>query len=301
MQDADVVLLSSDGVPFRVHKSILSTSSPFFHDMFTLPQPPDNELVDGLPAVHLSEDADSLQHLVSALYPIPSMVPDYEKALGLLAVSHKYDMASVQSSICAEMKNKNLHPLTAAATFRAYGFASTKGLTQEMENAARLSLEYPMTLESMGDGLATFGRWEVRNLARYRTRCRDSLVSCLESLLNSRLPPSNIWVGCPNTSSAGIVLWLQTLLSGHITKLRNTFTHGLLKPSSLRAEYLVALQAHVTQMDCAFCSKVHVFHGETFCVQLNKKLTKALYGVSTPKHIFWRFLGFSAIVGVGTL
>jgi hypothetical protein len=205
MQDADVVLLSSDGVPFRVHKSILSTSSPFFHDMFTLHQPPDNELVDGLPAVHLSEDAESLQCLVSVLYRIPSVVPDYDKALDLLAVSHKYDMASVQSSICAEMKSNNLRPLT-AETFRAYGFASTKRLTQEMESAARLSLENPMTLESMGDGLATFGRWEVRNLARYRTRCRDSLVSCLESLLNSRLPPSNIWVGCPNTSSPGIAL-----------------------------------------------------------------------------------------------
>jgi hypothetical protein len=287
LQNADVVLLSSDGVPFHVHKLILSMSSPFFHDMFSLPQPPDSELVDELPVIHLFEDAELIQCIISLLYPIPSAIPagDYDKVLSLLAVSHKYDMASVQASIRAEMKSKNLRPLSTAATFCAYGFASTKGLTQEMESAARLSLEYPMTFESMGDELAKFGGWALRDLARYRKRCRDSLVSCLESLLDSRLPPSDIWVGCHSTTSATIAWWLHTLLSEHIKRLRSTFTHSLLKPSNLRAEYLAALQTHVTQLGCAFCSKVHIMYGEIFCVQLEKKLTRALEGVSTSKHL----------------
>jgi hypothetical protein len=288
MQNADIVLLSSDGVPFHIHKSILAISSPFFHDMFSLPQPPDSEVVDKLPVVHLFEDAELLHDLITLLYPIPSEIPDsdYDKALALLAVSHKYDMAAVQSSIRSEMKSKDLRPLTAAAIFRAYGIASTKGLTQEMESAARLSLDFPMTFESIGDELATFGGWALRDLARYRKRCRDSLVSCLESLLDSRLPPSDIWVGCHNTTSTTIAWWLQTLLSDHIKNLRSTFTNSLLKPSSLRAEYQAALQTHITQMGCAFCSKVHIMHGETFRIQVERKLTKALDGVSTPKHLF---------------
>jgi hypothetical protein len=281
MQNADVVLVSSDGVHFHVHKSILSVSSPFFHDMFSLPQPTDSgEFVDGLPAVCLSEDAEVLRNLVTLLYPIPSVIPDdYDKALALLAASHKYDMAAVQSSARAEMKNRDLRPLSSAATFRAYGFASAKGLTQEMESAARLTLDFAMTFESMGDELATFAGWALRDLARYRKRCRDSLVSCLELLLDPCLPPSDIWDGCHNTVVPTIAWWLHTLLSEHIKKLRGTFTHGLLKPSSLRAEYLAALQSHVNQMNCTFCSKAHIMHGETFCEEVEKRLSKALDGV----------------------
>jgi hypothetical protein len=45
-------------------------SSPFFKDLLSLPQPPDDELVDGLPVVALSEDAGLLNSLISLLYPI---------------------------------------------------------------------------------------------------------------------------------------------------------------------------------------------------------------------------------------
>ena len=287
IQNADVVLVSSDDVHFRVHKSILSMSSPFFHDMFSLPQSTDSEFVDGLPAVPFSEDAEVLHNLVTLLYPIPSVIPgDYDKALALVAASHKYDMATVQSSVRAEMKSRDLRPLTSAEIFRAYGFAGAKGLTQEMESAARLTLDFPMTFESMGDELATFGGWALRDLARYRKHCRDGLVSCLESLLDPRLPPSDIWSGCQNTTFATIAWWLHTLLSDHIRKLRSTFTHSLLKPSSLRAEYLAALQSHVNQVNCTFCSKVHIMHGETFCEEVEKKLLKTLDGVSTRNRLF---------------
>lgn len=287
LENADVVLVSSDDVHFHVHKSILSISSVFFRDMLSLPQPTDSEFIDGLPAIRLSEGAEVLHNLVTLLYPIPSVIPDdYDKALALLAVSHKYDMTAIQLSVRAEMKSRDLRPLTSAATFRAYGFASAKGLTQEMESAARLSLDFPMTFESMGAELATFGGWALRDLARYRKRCRDSLVSCLESLLDPRLPPSDIWAGCNNTSSATIAWWLQTFLSEHIRKLRGTFTHSLLNPSDLRAEYLAALQSHISQVGCTSCSKAHIMYGETFCVQVEKRFSKALDGVSTYNLLF---------------
>ncbi|KAI0255963.1 hypothetical protein BJV78DRAFT_1113987, partial [Lactifluus subvellereus] len=37
--DADIILRSSDQVNFHVYKVILSVASPFFKDMFSLPQP----------------------------------------------------------------------------------------------------------------------------------------------------------------------------------------------------------------------------------------------------------------------
>jgi hypothetical protein len=262
-------------------------SSPFFRDMFTLPQPSDSELVDGLAVVHLSEDAEVLHGLITRLYPIPSEIPEsYDKALALLSALQKYDMIAVQSSVRAEMKSKNLLVLIGTAAFHAYGIASAKGLSPEVEAAARLTLDYPMTFESMGNQLSTFRGWALRDLARFRKRCRDCLVSCLESLLDSRLPPSDIWVGCYSPASASLASWLQVFLSEHIKKLQQTFTHSLLKPSSLRAQYLAALQTHISQTGCTFCSNVHVMHGETFCVQIEKKLAKALDQVSTYMHPF---------------
>ncbi|KAI9445819.1 hypothetical protein BJY52DRAFT_1127965 [Lactarius psammicola] len=100
MPDASIIVRSSDQVNFRVHKPVLAISSPFFKDLLSLPQPPDDELVDGLPVVTLSEGADLLNSLISLLYPMSPVVPSsYEKVFALLAACQKYDMESVQSNI----------------------------------------------------------------------------------------------------------------------------------------------------------------------------------------------------------
>jgi hypothetical protein len=63
-------------------------ASPVFKDLFSLPQPSDNEYVDGLPMVQLSEDSDLLNTLVSMLYPLHPVIPkSYEKVLYSLATS----------------------------------------------------------------------------------------------------------------------------------------------------------------------------------------------------------------------
>ncbi|KAN0137884.1 hypothetical protein V8E53_004368, partial [Lactarius tabidus] len=58
--DANIILRSSDQANFHVHKSVLVISSPLFKDIFSLPQPPSNELVDGLPVIQLSESSGLL-------------------------------------------------------------------------------------------------------------------------------------------------------------------------------------------------------------------------------------------------
>ncbi|KAI9445818.1 hypothetical protein BJY52DRAFT_1108748, partial [Lactarius psammicola] len=126
---------------FRVHKSVLAMSSPFFKDLLSLPQPPDDELVDGLPVVTLSEDADLLNSLISLLYPIPTVIPDsYEKVFTLLAACQKYDMESVQSDIRDGINVGRFPAPFGAEAFHAYALASSMELVPEMENAARLTL-----------------------------------------------------------------------------------------------------------------------------------------------------------------
>ena len=160
MANADIIIQSCDFINFRVHKLVLSLSSPFFNDMFSLPQPSDQEVVDGLPVVRLSEDAEVLNCLLTMLYPIPSMMPkSYDKTLISLAASQKYDMDDVQSRIRAKIQSQKLPMPTGAAAFHAYAIASIGGLSSEKETLARLTLDFPMTFEYLCDELPFFEGW----------------------------------------------------------------------------------------------------------------------------------------------
>ncbi|KAF8258648.1 hypothetical protein EI94DRAFT_1814944 [Lactarius quietus] len=310
---SDVILQSSNLVNFRVNKVGLSVSSSFFADMFSLPQPADDEDVDGLPVVRLPEDAETLNGLLTVLYPVPSVVPtSYDKALQLLAAAQKYDMAGVQSSIRTEIKSWGPIVPTGAVAYRAYAISSRAKLLPEMEASARHTLDFPLTLEYLSDELPLFEGWALRDLVRYRRRCRDTLVSTLQSFLDSTAAPSNIWVVCPgpmtqndlaaddyyratavskksrhNTtvqapvrSSAVFPEWLREIFSRRIQRLQETFTDPLLKPSSIRGTYFFALNTHIRSKNCDPCSKVHALKGETFCGQLENGLAQALEKVS---------------------
>ncbi|KAH8990393.1 hypothetical protein EDB86DRAFT_3191370 [Lactarius hatsudake] len=167
--DANIIVRSSDQVNFHVHKSLLTMSSPFFDDLFSLPQPPDGEIVDGLPVVQLSEDASLLNTLVSLLYPVPPVIPgSYEKVFALLAACQKYDMVLFQSYIRDEVERKRFPVPVGAEAFRAYAIASDMGLGPEMDSAARLTLGHPMTFESLGEELRSFKGRALCDLIRYR-------------------------------------------------------------------------------------------------------------------------------------
>jgi hypothetical protein len=170
ISDANVILRSSDQVNFHVHKSILATLSPFFEDLLSLPQPTDDELVDGLPVVQLSEDASLLSNLVSLLYrpQRPVQPSSYEKVFALLAACQKYDMVSIQQEIRDKVDFGRFPTPDKAQAFSAYAIASSMGLIPEMENAARLTLGQPMTFKSLGEGLRSFKGQALRELVRYR-------------------------------------------------------------------------------------------------------------------------------------
>jgi len=169
LPDANIIVLSSDQANFRVHKSVLAISSPFFNDLLSLPQPPDGEIVDGLPVVELPEDAGLLSSLISLLYPVTPVIPDsYQKVFALLAVCQKYEMESVQFNIRFAIKHGRFPSPVKAEAFSAYAIASGMGLVPEAEDAARLTLGQPMTFESLGEGLRSFNGRALCDLIRYR-------------------------------------------------------------------------------------------------------------------------------------
>jgi len=61
--DGNVVLVAS-GFGFRVYQGLLARDSPFFADLFSLPQPNHAEVLDGCPIVHLTDFHEDLRILL---------------------------------------------------------------------------------------------------------------------------------------------------------------------------------------------------------------------------------------------
>jgi hypothetical protein len=306
-READIIVRTSDLVSFLVHKSVLASSSWVFRDMFALPDPPNSGMVNGLPVVDISEDAELVRSLITMLYPIPSEIPaSYDRILALLSAAQKYEMDAVQSSIRAAIA-RGPSPSPTVEAFRSYAIASSSGLTPEMDIVARLTLDQPMTFEHLGDELRQFEGPALRELVSFREQCRDNLASCFKSFLDINSRSSKIWVGCPRhkteqpdsarrkalgrrVTNSGSSLpgnnepkeaapalppWLHDLFTHEIAELKQAFTRPLIKPSSIREKYLAALKNHVSPDLCTFCVRVHITQGEWYCLQLEQSLAHA--------------------------
>ncbi|KAH9034975.1 hypothetical protein EDB85DRAFT_947257 [Lactarius pseudohatsudake] len=280
MQGADVILQSSDLISFRVHKSTMAISSPFFSDLFSLPQPPNGEVIDGLPVVRVSEDAEVLHSLLTRLYPIPSVIPDsYEKALALLAASREYDMDTISSAVRCEI----CLPTTKEA-FRAYAIASSKNLIPEMRTAAHLTLDHPMTFETIADALPLFKGPALQDLIRFRKRCHSNLLSFFVDFVDGDDNLSRAWNNCRKTkrpfsslqSDKGVLAgWFRDLVDQHIKSLQETYACPLPTSSSLRKEFTLALRAHISGTQCSSCSNLYATDGETLRDKWLRGVSKA--------------------------
>jgi hypothetical protein len=66
--DDGSVILNVGTTLFRVHRSTLSTHSTVFADMFHVPQPPNQDAIEGCPVVHVPDSAKDFTCLLKALY-----------------------------------------------------------------------------------------------------------------------------------------------------------------------------------------------------------------------------------------
>ncbi|KAJ7751703.1 hypothetical protein B0H16DRAFT_1840140 [Mycena metata] len=95
----EVVILRADTRVFRVFAAILKAQSSVFADMFTFPQPPsaDMESIDGFPVVELHDKPEDVEVFLKAIFDSSFFAPpwaeiEYDHALGILRLAHKYDV-----------------------------------------------------------------------------------------------------------------------------------------------------------------------------------------------------------------
>lgn len=67
-EDGSIVLVAHN-IGFRVYKRLLSEHSPFFRDLFQMPQPAYASKVEGTPCVVLLDPPDWVRHLLRVLFP----------------------------------------------------------------------------------------------------------------------------------------------------------------------------------------------------------------------------------------
>jgi len=61
------IVLNAETTLFRVHRTILSAYSTVFSDMFSNPQPPNQDAIDGCAVICLHDTANDMEFLLRAL------------------------------------------------------------------------------------------------------------------------------------------------------------------------------------------------------------------------------------------
>jgi len=62
------LVIQAESTQFRVHRSILSMHSNILNDCFGIPQPEEQETVEGCPIIHVSDSAADMKCILSLLY-----------------------------------------------------------------------------------------------------------------------------------------------------------------------------------------------------------------------------------------
>jgi hypothetical protein len=133
--DADAILRCSDGKELRVHRLILSLSSPGFQGMFGLPQPTDPS--SEIPGVDVAETSPILQPFIQYLYPrSPPKISDISMWEALYTIADKY---------CAEVVTDPLRDMLIprfleTSPLRVYALASRWGFKEEAKIASTRTL-----------------------------------------------------------------------------------------------------------------------------------------------------------------
>ena len=137
--DADVILRSSDGKDLRVHRIILSLTSPVFQGMFNLPQPTESPSPSQIPTIDVPESSDILQPFLQYLYPrSPPKISDVAMWADLYTIAHKYD-ADVIMDLLRDMLIPRFLEI---APLRVYALASHWGFEEEAKIASTRTLTF---------------------------------------------------------------------------------------------------------------------------------------------------------------
>jgi BTB/POZ domain len=181
-RDADIVLRSRDSHHFRIPKSYIVNSSPVLEEVIrkALDTPDDAHGETSLPVVPLPESGATLHSLLTFVFPVTFWIPlSIERAMELLSVAQKYQMASVLDHIRGRIARQNPPSTDRDSALHTYSLAQKYGLHQEALQAAQAMLKYPMNIGDLEDKLDMMPGASLYELWKYYEKVRSILASNL--------------------------------------------------------------------------------------------------------------------------
>ena len=288
-----MIIRSCDQVDFHVHKVVLGIASVVFEDMFTAPGPPPHEKGQDVPIINLTEDSKTLHHLLTAIYPVDSVIPGtLEDALFLLATCQKYEMDSTALCVRALLKERVPPLVTALNSFRAYGIASRYHLKEEALFAARLTLERSMNFDACSEDLHFISGADLFRLWEYHNECIKAARNCIGQTKKDGFPlvakicSGSVNVGRYDTEGLqSVPRWWH----GHF--LSRVADRPAPKTITDRPAFERALAVHRSSSSCAACLQPDETRVDnTVCAAFEAKLTAAINQVSISLGDQWDFL-----------
>jgi len=177
--DADLVLRTGcpdDTIEFRVHRCILSAASPFFGQMFTLPQDPSTSTQ--IPIVDVSESESALELLLRFVYPIPDPpIETLDELTLVLTAATKYDMTP---AIAALRKLLVQPAFVEAHPTRVYAIATRFELEDEARLASRHTLRMNVLDCPLHDDLRHISAYAYHRLLDLHRRRASAAQALLE-------------------------------------------------------------------------------------------------------------------------
>ncbi|OCB91212.1 hypothetical protein A7U60_g1559 [Sanghuangporus baumii] len=189
--DADVVLQTSDEVRFGVYRRILVESSPFFRDMFSLPQarPPTRSSTSGeepelgcsssAPVVDVSEPSEVLDALLRLVYP--GQDPDVktlDEVSVLLEAAMKYDMTRAIATLRRILVSPSF---VENEPVRAYSIACRHDLESEAQIASSYTLGINVLDNPPLEDLKYMTAWSYHRLLTLHRHRADAALRLLDS------------------------------------------------------------------------------------------------------------------------
>ena len=270
--DADVVLKSSDSVRFGLYRRILSESSPFFKDMFSLPQmdPPctgssvqKSEVDFFPPVVAVSESSEVLDALLRFVYPGEDPeVETLDELSVALAAALKYDVAraiTILRRMLVSPRFVEKDPL------RVYSIACRFDLETESQIAASYTLSVNLLECPLTQDLKYMTAWSYRRLLDLHRRRADAAVSLLAAADTDELAK------CPQCSAAHYgslspPRWWKLFLTRAEVELRARPTSAVIFSMKFLSEV-----GQVGQTGCTYCP-VSILESHEFLEKLKKAI-----------------------------
>ncbi|KAJ6581662.1 hypothetical protein B0H19DRAFT_930117 [Mycena capillaripes] len=170
-ETADVICRSlPDNIDFRVHKSFLSVASPFFKDMFSLPQSEDTDLQ----VVPFQEDKETLGTLLRMCYPhwtlldCQPLFSTIERVLAVFTAARKYAMDGVEREVRAVLVDPHF---VEPEPLRVFALAVKHLLYDEAKVCARYTLRLPVLGMDYTSELQHITAEAYYRLQEYHVRC----------------------------------------------------------------------------------------------------------------------------------